>query len=84
VVRLKPQLIKKSPEETASREPKPAGEVGKEYDYLSLLRDWLLFTLREPTTNFRRNTLGFVQPIDFYLTYIRTLPTYIPGPCAVP
>jgi hypothetical protein len=41
VVRLRLQLIKKIPEETASREPKPACEVGKEYDYLSLLQDWL-------------------------------------------
>jgi hypothetical protein len=38
VVRLKPELVKKSPKEAASWESKPVGEVGKEYYDLSLLR----------------------------------------------
>jgi hypothetical protein len=38
---LKPEFIQESLEEPAGWEPKAAGEMGKEHNYLSLLWDWL-------------------------------------------
>jgi hypothetical protein len=53
----------------------------KYYDFAGL-RDWFYFALRKPIGDLGRNTLGSIQPLNFYRPHVGALLAHVSGPGA--